>query len=336
MKRIAINGMGRVGHLILRQLLNGDHDDIELVAVNDVIDPETMAYLIRYDSAHGRLDEEVSVAPGELRIGKRSYRLFHEEQPIDIDWGSLGIDVVVECSGKFRTRAKATEHISAGAKRVLLSAPAKDEIDKIFVYGFNDQEFDPQQHFIMSNASCTTNSLVPPLKLLLDDYGIEQALVTTIHAYTVSQGMVDKASADMIRGRAGAVNIIPTSTGADKTTVALLPELEGRLSAVAVRVPVVNGSLTDISVTLKKATSAQEINAFFAAAAKKKMKGILSYTDAPLVSTDIIGDPHSGIIHGLSTRVIQDNVLKLHVWYDNEYAYARRCLDMIQSMPLHH
>lgn len=336
MKRVAINGMGRVGHLIFRQFLKANHDDIELVAVNDIIDPENLAYLVKYDSAHGRLEEDVSVAPGELRVGDKTFKLCHESNPENLDWKGMEIDVVIECSGKFRTRDSAAQHISAGARRVLMSAPPKDEVDKIFVYGFNDHEFDPERHFIMSNASCTTNSLVPPLKLLLDEYGIEHALVTTIHAYTVSQGMVDTAKSDMIRGRAGAVNIIPTSTGADVTTIALLPELDQRLSAIAVRVPVVNGSLTDISVTLKKGTSVDEINAFFRAASKDKMKSVLGYTDDPIVSTDILGDPRSGIVHGLSTRVIQDRLLKLHVWYDNEYAYARRCLDLIQTMPFHH
>lgn len=333
MKRVAINGLGRIGRLVLREYLAAQCEDIEIVAVNDLVPIENLAYLLKYDSVHGRARFEVSVAGNKLKLGDKLIPVFSEKDPEKLPWKDLGVDVVLEASGAFRKHADASKHVKAGARRVLISAPA-DDPDKTLVLGVNEHEFDPGKHVILSNASCTTNSLAPPLKVLLENFGIEQAHVTTVHAYTISQNMVDGAKRNMIRGRAGAVNIIPTSTGADKATVEVLPQLKDRLAAIALRIPVVDGAMTDISVVLSKEVDADTVNEAFKAAAQGKMKGILAYSDEEIVSTDIIGDPHSAIVHGLSTKVIQGRFLKLHVWYDNEYAYSKRCLDLIQQLPL--
>ena len=333
MKRVAINGLGRIGRLVLREYLNSHYDDIEIVAVNDLVAIDNLAYLLKFDSVHGRAPFEVSVVDNKLKLGDKLIPVFAEKDPEKLPWKALGVDVVLEASGAFRKHADASKHLKAGARRVLISAPAEDP-DKTLVMGVNEHEFDPGKHFILSNASCTTNSLAPPLKVLLDNFGIEQAHVTTVHAYTISQNMVDGAKRNMIRGRAGAVNIIPTSTGADKATVEVLPQLKDRLAAIALRVPVVDGAITDISVVLSQDVDIDTVNAAFIAAAKGAMKGILAFSDEEIVSTDIIGDPHSAIVHGLSTKVIQGRFVKLHVWYDNEFAYAKRCLDLIQQLAL--
>ena len=333
MKRVAINGLGRIGRLVLREYLAAQYDDIEIVAVNDLVSIENLAYLLKFDSVHGRARFEVSVAENKLKLGDKLIPVFSEKDPEKLPWKELGVDVVLEASGAFRKHADASKHVKAGARRVLISAPA-DDPDKTLVLGVNEHEFDPGKHVILSNASCTTNSLAPPLKVLLENFGIEQAHVTTVHAYTISQNMVDGAKRNMIRGRAGAVNIIPTSTGADKATVEVLPQLKDRLAAIALRVPVVDGAMTDISVVLSKEVDAEGVNAAFKSAAQGAMKGILAYSDEEIVSTDIIGDPHSAIVHGLSTKVIQGKFVKLHVWYDNEFAYSKRCLDLIQQLPL--
>lgn len=332
MKRVAINGLGRIGRLVLREYLASHYDDIEIVAVNDLIAIDNLAYLLKFDSVHGRAPFEVSVVDNKLKLGDKLIPVFAEKDPEKLPWKALEVDVVLEASGAFRKHADASKHLKAGARRVLISAPAEDP-DKTLVMGVNEHEFDPGKHFILSNASCTTNSLAPVLKVLLDNFGIEQAHVTTVHAYTISQNMVDGAKRNMIRGRAGAVNIIPTSTGADKATVEVLPQLKDKLAAIALRIPVVDGAITDISVMLSKAVDVESVNAAFIAASKGTMKGILAFSDEEIVSTDIIGDPHSAIVHGLSTKVIQGKFVKLHVWYDNEFAYAKRCLDMMQQLP---
>jgi glyceraldehyde 3-phosphate dehydrogenase/glyceraldehyde-3-phosphate dehydrogenase (NAD(P)) len=332
MKRVAINGLGRIGRLVLREYLKSNYDDLEIVAVNDLVEIANLAYLLKFDSVHGRAPFDVSVSGNNLKLGKKLIPVYAEKDPEKLPWKELGVDVVLEASGAFRKHKDASKHINAGARRVLISAPA-DDPDKTLVMGVNTEEFDPNSHFIISNASCTTNSLAPTLKVLLDNFGIEQAHVTTVHGYTISQTMVDGAKRNMIRGRAGAVNIIPTSTGADKATVEVLPQLKGKLAAIALRVPVVDGAITDISVELSKNVDINMVNDAFIAAANGEMKGILAYSDEEIVSTDILGDPNSAIIHGLSTNVIQGNFVKLHVWYDNEFAYAKRCLDMIQVLP---
>tara|TARA_R110001592_G_scaffold120444_4_gene324712 strand:+ start:4493 stop:5494 length:1002 start_codon:yes stop_codon:yes gene_type:complete len=333
MKRVAINGLGRIGRLVLREYLNGNYDDIEIVAVNDLVAIDNLAYLLKFDSVHGRAQFDVSVSGSNLKLGDKVIPVYSEKNPENLPWKELGVNVVLEASGAFRKHIDASKHLKAGARRVLISAPA-DDPDKTLVMGVNDHEFDPDKHFILSNASCTTNSLAPPLKVLWDNFGIEKAHVTTVHGYTISQTMVDGAKRNMIRGRAGAVNIIPTSTGADKATVEVLPQLKDRLAAIALRVPVVDGAITDISVELSKDVDVKAVNDAFITAANGPMKGILAYSDEEIVSSDIIGDPHSAIVHGLSTNVIQGRFVKLHVWYDNEFAYSKRCLDMIQDLPL--
>ncbi|MBB3060160.1 type I glyceraldehyde-3-phosphate dehydrogenase [Microbulbifer rhizosphaerae] len=332
MKKVAINGLGRIGRLLLRRYLQGGFKRFNLVAVNDPMPLENLLYLLRYDSIHGRADFEVSGEQGKLAVGALELPLFAEKDPAKLPWSEEGVDVVIECSGHFTKRAGAAKHLEAGARRVVISAPSPDA-DITLVLGVNDADFDPEHHKVISNASCTTNSLAPPLKVLDDAFGIEQALVTTIHAYTATQSLVDTAAGKKIRGRAGAINIIPTATGADAATALALPQLKGRLSALAVRVPVADGSLTDISAQLRNAADTKEVNAAFRAAAEGDLKGILAYSEEDLVSSDIIGDPHSAIIHSLSTRA-QGNLVKVQAWYDNEYGYACRCLDLLERLPM--
>jgi glyceraldehyde 3-phosphate dehydrogenase/glyceraldehyde-3-phosphate dehydrogenase (NAD(P)) len=334
MKRVAINGLGRIGRLVLREYLRGGYDDIDIVAANDLVSIDNLAYLLKFDSVHGRAGFPVELdGTGALRLNGRSIPIHAQPDPARLPWSELGIDVVIDASGRFKKRADAMRHINAGARRVLISAPSPDA-DVTIVMGVNAADFDPDRHLILSNASCTTNSLAPVMKVLLDNFGVEMAHVTTVHAYTISQNMVDGAKDSMIRGRAGAVNIIPTSTGADKATVAVLPALKDRLAAVALRVPVADGAITDISVELGRDASADELNAAFGAAADGAMRGILAISDEELASSDILGDPHSAIVHALSTKVIRGRFAKIQVWYDNEFAYAKRCLDMIQQLPM--
>ena len=332
MKRVAINGLGRIGRLLLRRYLQGDYKRFTLVAANEPMSSENLLYLLKYDSVHGRLGRDVSIEKGKLRLDQLELSLFSDMSPEKLPWDDQGIDVVIECSGHFTKRAAAAKHLEAGARRVLISAPSPDA-DIMLVMGVNETDFEADLHHVISNASCTTNSLAPPLKILDDNFGIEQALVTTIHAYTASQSVVDQPAGKKIRGRAAAVNMIPTGTGADAATVAVLPQLKDRLSALAVRVPVADGSLTDICAQLKSGTNAEEINRVFKAAAQEELSGILDYSEDELVSSDIIGNPHSGIVHGLSTRT-QGNLTKIQVWYDNEYGYACRCLDLLEQVLL--
>lgn len=333
MKKVAINGLGRIGRLILRDYIQSAYQDVEIVAANDLVSIENIAYLIKYDSVHGRAPFDVDYDAEHLILDGKKIPVFAKPSPTELPWAEYGVDVVVEASGRFRKHDDAMLHIQAGAKRVLISAPAEGH-DKTLVMGVNEQEFDPENHMILSNASCTTNSLAPPLKVLLDNFGIEQAHVTTVHGYTISQSMVDGAKRNMIRGRAGAVNIIPTSTGAHKAVVEVLPELKDKLAAIALRVPVADGAITDISVELSKDVTEADVNQALKAAAEGPLKGILAYTEEEIVSSDILGDPHSAIVHGLSTKVINNRFVKLHVWYDNEFGYAKRCLDMIQALPI--
>ncbi|SDK18965.1 type I glyceraldehyde-3-phosphate dehydrogenase [Microbulbifer yueqingensis] len=332
MKKIAINGLGRIGRLILRRYLDGGYHKFVPVAINDPMPLENLIYLLKYDSVYGRLPCEISAEDDRLHLGDLSLAIYAEEDPAKLPWNSESVDAVLECSGRFTRRADAARHLEAGAGRVLISAPCADA-DITVVMGVNHTDFDRDRHFVISNASCTTNSLAPPLLVLDESFGIEQALVTTIHAYTGSQATVDSARRKKIQGRAAAVNIIPTSTGADAATVAVLPQMEGRLSALAVRVPVVNGSLTDISVQLRSPADRAAVNGALRSAAGGNLHNILGYTDDDLVSTDIIGDPHSSLIHGASTRV-QGHLAKVQAWYDNEYGYVCRCLDLLEQVLL--
>lgn len=333
MANIAINGLGRIGRLVLREQIRRADPDLELVAVNDLSDVDTLAYLLRYDSVHGRLGHDV-VADGEaLCIADRRIETFAIAEPGELPWRRLGVDWVAECTGLFRRREDAAAHLAAGARKVLISAPS-ESADFTVILGVNDGDYDAGRHDIVSNGSCTTNSLVPPLAVLHEHFGIETATATTIHAYTSSQGLVDGPARKRARGRAAALNLVPTSTGADKVVTAVLPDLAGRFTALAVRAPVADGGLTDISATLGRDTTAAEVNETLRRAAATSMTGILGVSDDELVSSDIIGDTRSAIVHALSTRVIAGRTLKLQVWYDNEYAYACRLLDLMGRLPV--
>ncbi|AOV18498.1 type I glyceraldehyde-3-phosphate dehydrogenase [Acidihalobacter aeolianus] len=333
MKRIAINGLGRIGRLILRHYMDLSDGQVEIVAANDLVPTDDLAYLIRYDSAHGRAPFVVEAAPESLKLNGREIMISAIKDPAQLPWKDLGVDVVYECTGLFTARDAAAAHLAAGARRVVIGAPSKDA-DMTVIVGVNERVFDPARHQIISNASCTTNSLVPPMKVLLDHFGVEMAMVTTVHAYTATQGTVDRPAKKKIRGRAAAVNLIPTSTGSDIATVQVLPELEGRLRALAIRAPVIDGAITDITALLKKPATAESLNSTFREAAAGPLAGILGYSEDDLVSSDIIGDLHSSILHAQSTRVVGERMVKLQCWYDNEAAYARRMLDLALRLPL--
>ena len=325
-KKVAINGLGRIGRLVLREYMFDQPSSFEIVAVNDLVSIENIAYLLKYDSVHGRFGADIEYGEDYLSIDGHRMAFFHESDPHTLPWDELEIDLVIDCTGVFTHHDKAAFHQEAGAQKVLISAPSATA-DLTLVLGANEDQFNPDEHTIVSNASCTTNSLAPTLKVLNDTFGIESVMVTTVHAYTVSQGIVDEPSKKLIRGRAGAVNIIPTSTGSDKATELVIPELKGKISAMALRVPVPDGAITDVVAVLNQSVTAEQVNQTLQAAAEGDLQGILDYTEEPIVSTDILGDTHSGIIHGLSTRVINNHMVKVQIWYDNEYGYACRMLD---------
>ncbi|GJL68931.1 MAG: glyceraldehyde-3-phosphate dehydrogenase [Nitrospirales bacterium] len=333
MKKVAINGLGRIGRLVLRQYCENPSKDVEIVAVNDLVSPENLAYLLRFDSVHGRTPYPVTVEGNGILMKEFRFPVYAEKDPARLPWQELGVDVVLECTGLFTRRDFAAEHVDAGAKRVIISAPSPTA-DVTIVPGVNDHQFDPVRHQVISLASCTTNSLAPPLKVLQDSFGIDYAMVTTVHAYTVSQGLVDGPAKKLRRGRAAAVSLIPTTTGAAVATTQVLPELEGRMDAIAIRAPVVDGAITDIVVHLRQECSVEKVNEAFKTASDGSLNGILGYSEEELVSTDILGDPHSGIVDALSTRVVQGRVAKVLVWYDNEFGYARRLLDIFERLPL--
>ncbi len=334
MKTIAINGLGRIGRLVLRQYIANPPEHVTLVAANSPASIEDLAYLLKYDSVHGRAPFEITTGPDYLEIGRRRIAISHEENPEKLPWRALGVDIVLECSGLFRKRADAAKHLTAGASKVIISADAKDE-DLTIVLGVNEKLYDPAKHHVISNASCTTNCLATAAKVLNDSFGIEYLMATTVHAYTSSQAVIDKSSPKhRRRGRAAAVSLIPASTGAAKTTQLVLPELKGKMDAIAVRVPVANGSLTDIVAHVKRDVTPEIVNAAFKKAAEGALHGILDYSEDELVSADIIGDEHSGIVDATSTKVIMDRVVKTLVWYDNEYGYARRLLDLADYISL--
>jgi glyceraldehyde-3-phosphate dehydrogenase type I len=333
MKKVAINGLGRIGRMVLHHYMDMRPKDIELVAANDLVPPDDLAYLLKYDSVHGRAPFPISANGDAISMGDVSLKVYAEKDPAQLPWKKLGVDVVIESTGLFTKRELAAKHLEAGARRVIISAPSPDA-DVTIIIGVNESEFDPERHKVISNASCTTNSLVPPLKVMLDKFGIERALVTTVHAYTGTQGLVDKPAKKKIRGRAAAVSLIPTTTGSDVATTMVLPELKGRLRALAIRAPIPDGAITDIVADLKKAVTVEDLNGAFEAASEGPMKGILGYTEEELVSADIIDDPHSGIVHALSTVVVQESMVKIQVWYDNEFGYSRRLLDTIALLPV--
>jgi glyceraldehyde 3-phosphate dehydrogenase len=333
--KVGINGFGRIGRNFVRAHIERG-GDFEIVAVNDLAAPEILAHLLHYDSTHGRL-EGVEVGDGEISVDGKSFKVLAERDPKALPWGDLGVDVVVESTGLFTDREGASQHLAAGAKKVLISAPATDP-DITLVMGVNDAKYDKDKHHLVSNASCTTNSVGPMAKLLLDTFGIETGFMTTIHAYTTEQQLQDqvamsrKGKPDLRRMRSAAVNIVPASTGAARAIGEVIPELKGKLDGMAMRVPVPDGSVTDLVCVLEKSASAAEVNDVFrAAAASKEWQGILEYTEDPIVSSDIVGNPHSCILDGLSTMA-NGRQVKLIGWYDNEWGYSSRLVDLIPKL----
>ncbi|WP_120519913.1 type I glyceraldehyde-3-phosphate dehydrogenase [Arthrobacter celericrescens] len=325
--RIGINGFGRIGRNYFRAAL-AQGADLEIVAVNDLTSPEALAHLLKYDSVGGRLTQSVEVVDGQLVVDGKAIKVLAERDPANLPWGELGVDIVIESTGFFTKAAAAQKHIDAGAKKVLISAPASDE-DITIVMGVNDGLYDPAAHNIISNASCTTNCLGPLAKVINDSFGIERGLMTTVHAYTADQNLQDGPHGDLRRARAAAINMVPTSTGAAKAIGLVLPELKGKLDGYAIRVPVPTGSATDLTVTVSREVTVDEVNAAVKAAAESSLKGILSYTDAPIVSSDIVGDPTSSIFDSGLTKVI-GNQVKVVSWYDNEWGYSNRLVDLTE------
>ena len=332
MIQVAINGFGRIGRNVLRAAVSQPYygETFEIVAINDLGDTNILAHLLKYDSVYGKFDGDISVQDGGLSVNGRFIRFFSQVNPEKLPWQDLNVDVVVESTGIFRTREGASKHLAAGAKKVIISAPAKDP-DVTVVLGVNEQVYDPERHSIISNASCTTNSLAPAIKVLNDSFGVEKGFMTTIHSYTGDQRILDFPHKDYRRARAAATSIIPTTTGAAKAVGLVIPELQGKLDGLAVRVPTPDGSLTDITCTLKRDVTVDEINNALKNAAYNQLQGIMEYTEEPIVSVDIIGNTHSAIIDGLSTRVIggSGNLVKILSWYDNEWGYSCRVVDLI-------
>ncbi|NLO89401.1 MAG: type I glyceraldehyde-3-phosphate dehydrogenase [Clostridia bacterium] len=323
--RVGINGFGRIGRLVFRAALN--NPDLEVVAINDLTDAATNAHLLKYDSIHGVLKDEVKSAEDAIIVNGKEVKVFSEKDPAQLPWGELGVDIVVEATGVFREKSKAEAHIKGGAKKVIITAPAKNE-DITIVLGVNEDKYDPSKHHVISNASCTTNCLAPVAKVLDEEFGIERGLMTTVHAYTNDQRILDQAHKDLRRARAAAESIIPTTTGAAKAVALVLPQLKGKLNGMAMRVPVANVSVVDLVVSLKKKATAEDINAALKAASEGELKGILAYTEEPLVSKDFNGSSYSSIVDGLSTMTIDDSMAKVVAWYDNEWAYSVRVAEL--------
>ncbi len=330
--KVGINGFGRIGRQVVRALKDYHGEDVNVVAFNDLGDLETMAHLLRFDSNYGRYPGTVEVKSDALVIDGDEIKAFSERNPADIPWGDMGVDIVVESTGIFRDRAGAGAHIEGGAKRVIISAPAKGKVDGTFVLGVNDADYDPDKHFVVSNASCTTNCLAPAVKVLHDAFGIKDGMMTTIHSYTNDQKILDAPHSDLRRARNAATNIIPTSTGAAKAEELVIPELKGRFHGIAVRVPTPVGSLVDFVGELEKDATTEEVHEAFAAAANGPMKGILEFSHDPLVSSDIVGNPHSSIVDAENTMVYSGNKIKVLTWYDNEWGYSCRTADLVKLM----
>ncbi|RPJ40491.1 MAG: type I glyceraldehyde-3-phosphate dehydrogenase [Candidatus Latescibacterota bacterium] len=327
---IAINGFGRIGRLVLRRAFLDPN--IRFVAINDLTDAPTLAYLLKYDSVHRIYDQEVRGEGNALFVGGKEIRVLAEKDPARLPWADLGVDVVIEATGRFRKREEAGLHLEAGAKKVLISAPAKDP-DITIVMGVNDDAYDPEKHHIISTASCTTNCLAPVAKVLHDHFGIQKGFMTTIHAYTNDQKILDLPHKDLRRARAAAISMIPTTTGAASAVALVLPDLKGKLDGMAVRVPTPDGSLVDLVALLSKTVTAAEVNGALRAAAEKgPLAGYLVYTEDPVVSVDVIGNPASSVVDGLSTAVLDGNMVKVLSWYDNEYGYASRMVDMSRKL----
>jgi len=328
--RVGINGFGRIGRCALKCLV--ERSGCEVVGINDLADVGDLAYLLKYDSIHGWYRHKVSSNERSITVGDRAISFFSEKDPAKIPWGKVGADIVIESTGAFRSRAEAARHLEGGAKRVIVSAPTSDA-DGTFVMGVNHTTYDPKKQVVVSNASCTTNSLAPVAKVLHERFGVEHLMITTVHAYTSSQSLMDTPVRKRRRGRAAALSIVPTTTGAARATALVIPELEGRMDGMALRVPVPDGSVTDVTATLRSAVTAKAVNqAIEEASHEDRFKGILRLSDEALVSRDILGDPHSAIVDEESTMVLRDRVVKLLVWYDNEWGYSARLSDLAQYM----
>jgi glyceraldehyde 3-phosphate dehydrogenase len=325
--KVGINGFGRIGRNVFRVI--AEREGIDVVAINDLTDARTLSILLKYDSVHGRFNGEVDTKDNALVVKGKVVRLTKERDPASLPWKELGVEVVIESTGIFTTKADCEKHLEAGAEKVILSAPAKDQLDATIVMGINDNDLKPE-HKIVSNASCTTNCLGPLVKVINDSFGIEKGLMTTIHAYTNDQKVADLMHSDLRRARAAAINIIPTTTGAAKAIGEVIPELKGKLDGMAMRVPVANGSVTDLVASVKKNVSIEEINNVIKTASENELKGILEYCEDPIVSSDIIDNAHSCIFDSLSTYVIGDNLVKVIGWYDNEWGYSNRMVDLIE------
>lgn len=323
--KVGINGFGRIGRLVFRNLVARG---IEVVAINDLTDNKTLAHLLKYDSTAGRFDGEVSYDDESITVNGKKIHALAERDPAQIKWGEMGVDLVIESTGIFTNREGASKHIAGGAKKVIITAPAKDE-DFSVVLGVNEEDYDPANHHIISNASCTTNSLGVPMKVIDEAFGIEKAIMTTVHSYTNDQNILDLPHKDLRRARSAALNIIPTSTGAAKAVSQVYPSLKGKFDGTSLRVPTPTGSISDVVVVLKKEVNVEEVNAVFKRAAEGKYKGIMSYTEDPIVLTDIQGDPHSAIIDG-SLTMAMGNLVKFFSWYDNEWGYSNRIADLVQ------
>ena len=345
MPRVAINGFGRIGRTILRIIVSRPNSEIDVVAINDLADDDILAYLLEYDSVMGRLEEEVTVEEGVMKVGGHQIRMLMERDPKNLPWAELDVDIVIESTGVFRDRASLHKHLDAGAKRVILTVPAKDEIDETVVLGVNDHQLDAGD-LVVSNASCTTNCLAPLAKVLNDAFGIRKGVMTTVHAYTNDQRLADVPHEDLRRSRAATENIIPTTTGAAKAVSQVLPELDGKLDGMAMRVPRTVQPLIWLSnsiatsrlrkstlvVELDRDVTAEEVNAVVKAAADGPLAGILEYTEDPIVSTDIIGNPHSSIFDAAGTHVLGGNLIRVMAWYDNEWGYSNRVVDLVERM----
>ena len=329
--KVGINGFGRIGRNIMRAAMEQADGAIDFVAVNDITDPETLAHLFKYDSVLGNLDADVAVDGDGLRVGDTHFKVFSERDPAALPWGELGIEVVVESTGLFTKRDDAAKHLAAGAKKVIISAPAKQP-DLTLVLGVNDDAYDPARHAIISNASCTTNCLAPVAKVLHEAFGLRRGWMTTIHSYTNDQKLLDLPHKDLRRARAAGVSMIPTTTGAAVAVGEVLPDLKGKLDGIAMRVPTPNVSVVDLVADVERPASAEDVNAAFEAAAAGPLSGVLELSKAPLVSVDFKGDPHSSIVDASYTKVMEGDFIKVLSWYDNEWGYSSRCVDLVKLL----
>ncbi|MBN2031058.1 type I glyceraldehyde-3-phosphate dehydrogenase [bacterium] len=327
--KIGINGFGRIGRLVFRAA--HQRDDVEVVAINDITDAKTLGHLLKYDSVHGRFKGQIKVEGNTLVVDGKVLRVLAEKDPSKLPWKDMGVDIAVESTGIFRKREQIAMHLSAGAKKVLLSVPAKDEIDATIVLGVNDDDLKPE-HQIVSNASCTTNCLAPVVKVLHDTFGVQEGLMTTIHAYTNDQRTLDLPHSDLRRARAAAVSMIPTTTGAAKAVGKVIPDLQGKLNGMAIRVPTPDGSVVDLVATLGKDATVEEVNAAMKKYASGPMKGILEFCEDPIVSIDVVGNPHSSVFDSLSTMMMGKRMVKVISWYDNEWGYSCRMIDLLVKM----